>query len=115
MQLTIELYGTVTVFQLAGQLDAHASQELHRAAQQSIADGSARLVFNLAALNYTSSAGLRVLLGATQAARQKNGDVCLAAVQSEVAKVFALSGLDALLKIYPDTQTAVASFIDQSK
>ena len=111
MEYTTEQNGKVTVFQVRGQLDAVTSQELNQAVMQSIASGAAKLVFDLAALSYTSSAGLRVFISATQAARKQKGDVCIAAVRPEVAKVFALSGLDSMIKLFPDVPSAVQNFL----
>jgi anti-anti-sigma factor len=43
-------------------------------------------------------------------ARQKGGDVRLAGVRPEVARVLELSGFTHLLKLFPDAASAAASF-----
>ena len=72
--------------------------------------GSVKLVADLAQLDYTSSAGLRVLLNGVKAARQKGGDLRLAAVQPNVKKVLDLSGFMSIMKSFPDVAAAVASY-----
>jgi anti-anti-sigma factor len=66
---------------------------------------------DLARLDFTSSAGLRVILSAAKEARQRGGDLRVAAVQPNVNKVFELSGFTSILKFYPDTAAAVSSFL----
>ena len=64
----------------------------------------------LGTLEYTSSAGLRVLLSTLKEARQRGGDLRLAAVQERVRRVLDLSGFTSILKCYPDVDAAVASY-----
>jgi len=110
MEFSATLHGAVTVVALTGSLDALTSPTLDAALSQHIADGRTHLVVNLAGLEYTSSAGLRVLLNAVKQARQQGGDVRLAALQAGVKKVFELSGFTSILKSFADVDAAVASF-----
>jgi anti-sigma B factor antagonist len=102
--------GTALVVSILGSLDALTAPQLTEFLAQQLAEGRANLIADLAALDYTSSAGLRVLLNTTKEARQRGGDVRLAAVQTNVQKVFELSGFTSILKFYPDVQSAVESF-----
>jgi len=110
MELKHEERGTVTIVSIVGSLDAMTSPQLTEFFTQKIADGRYNLVGDLTALDYTSSAGLRVLLNTTKEARQRGGDMRLAAVQAGVKRVFELSGFTSILKFYPDVQSAVASY-----
>jgi len=102
--------GTALVVSIIGSLDALTAPQLTAFLAQQLAEGRANLIADLAALDYTSSAGLRVLLNTTKEARQRGGDVRLAAVQPNVQKVFELSGFTSILKFYPDVPAAVESF-----
>jgi anti-sigma B factor antagonist len=110
MQVNHTQNGSVTVVSVAGSLDAMTSPQLTEILSQQLAAGNAQLVADFAALEYASSAGLRVLLSTTKQARQRGGDVRLAGAQGNVRKVFELSGFTSILKSYPDVQSAVASF-----
>ncbi len=110
MEIKHEERGTVTVVSIAGSLDAMTSPQLTEFLNRQLAVGRTNLVGDLAALEYTSSAGLRVLLNTTKQARQHGGDMRLAAVQPNVKKVFELSGFTSILKFYSDVLAAVASF-----
>jgi len=61
-------------------------------------------------VDYTSSAGLRVLLGAIKETRAQSGDIRLAGIQPDVQKVLNLSGFTNILKVFDDVDAAVASF-----
>ena len=75
-----------------------------------IAAGQTQLVADLSEVDYTSSAGLRVLLGAAKATRAQGGDIRLAGVRPDVLKVLALSGFTSILKLFDDVDSAIPSF-----
>jgi anti-sigma B factor antagonist len=102
--------GDVTVVQIRGSVDGLTADRLLQTLSGQIDSGRIRLVADCSALDYTSSAGLRALLGTVKATRQKGGDLRLAAVRPPVMKVLELSGFTSILKSFPDVQRAVASF-----
>jgi anti-sigma B factor antagonist len=110
MEVKHEERGAVTVVSIAGSLDAMTAPQLSDLLTQRISAGRSNLVADLAALDYTSSAGLRALLNAAKEARQRGGDMRLAAVQPNVHKVFELSGFTSILRFFPDVPAAVASY-----
>lgn len=110
MQIEVERRGTVTVATVNGNVDGMTSAELQRVLGSEVAAGGHRLVVSLAGVDYTSSAGLRVLLAVVKEARGLGGDVCLAAVRDNVRKVLELSGFTSILKLFPDVDAAVASY-----
>ena len=56
------------------------------------------LVCDFKDVNYTSSAGLRSLLGALKESRRLGGDLRMAAVQPSVLRVLSLSGFASIIK-----------------
>ena len=110
MRIETERRGDVTVVRLAGSVDGLTAPELEQAIQTEAVKGDNRFVLVLSEVDYTSSAGLRVLLAATKDARRRGGDVRLAEVRDHVRKVLDLSGFTNIMRIFPDTETAVGSF-----
>ena len=102
--------GTVTIVSVVGSLDALTAPQLTQHLDAQLQAGNAKLVVDLAKLDYTSSAGLRVLLNTVKEARSRGGDLRLAAVQANVKKVFDMSGFVSIIKFFPDVVAAVASF-----
>jgi anti-sigma B factor antagonist len=112
MNLVLSLSGSVTVVGIHGSVDGLTADHLLRTLADRVSEGSSRLVADCSALEYTSSAGLRSLLGAVKLARQQGGDLRLAAIQPAVLRVLDLSGFTSILKHYPDVEAAVVSFAE---
>lgn len=100
------------VAQIVGNVDTVTADDLLTSLQTAIAEGHARLVGDMSGVGYTSSAGLRALLGAMKEARRSGGDLRLAAVGDKVLQVLKLSGFTSILRLYPDVDAALASFAD---
>jgi len=100
----------VIVLSLNGSIDAITAPEITEFIQAQIAKGNTKLVADLSGVDYTSSAGLRVLLGAIKDTRAQSGDLRLAGIQPDVQKVLNLSGFTNILKIFDNTDAAVASY-----
>ncbi len=110
MEVTKEQHGVVTVVAVIGSLDALTAPQLAQFFNEQLAEGQVKLVANLIQMDYTSSAGLRVILNTVKEARQKGGDVRLTGVATTVSKVFEMSGFRNILKFYNTLDEAVASY-----
>lgn len=110
MEITHKLENQVTIVAIIGSLDALTAPDLNDFFNRWLAEREPKLVVDLSRLDYTSSAGLRVLLSAVKEARSHGGDLRLAAAQTNVQKVFELSGFVSIMQFFPDVATAVASF-----
>jgi anti-sigma B factor antagonist len=100
----------VTIITIAGSIDAFTAPQITEHIAAHISKGTVQLVADMKGVDYTSSAGLRVLLGAVKETRSRNGDLRLANVQPEVNKVLNLSGFSSILRIFNDIDSAVVSF-----
>ena len=97
--MTIEknLNGTELTVAITGRLDTTTAPQLEAEFKQSIG-GVEKLVLDFAELEYLSSAGLRVLLGA-QKKMQRVGTMKLINVCEEVMEVFEMTGFSDILTI----------------
>ena len=82
---------------LEGRLDPNTSQQLEKELKDEI-DGVASLTFDFKALEYISSAGLRVLLSA-QKIMNKQGSMKITNVNSEIMEIFEVTGFSDILDI----------------
>jgi anti-sigma B factor antagonist len=110
MELHNKAVGDATVVRISGSIDALTAPQITEHINELISKGNVRLVADFSGVDYTSSAGLRVLLGAVKQTRTQGGDLYLAGVQPDVEKVLSLSGFTSILKLFADTETALASF-----
>ena len=97
--MTIEIKRTAeeTTIEIVGRLDTTTAPELDKTINEDITDVK-NLVLNFKGLEYISSAGLRVLLGA-QKKMQKIGTMKLINVREEVVEVFEMTGFADILTI----------------
>jgi len=100
----------ITIISIEGSIDALTAPNLTERINGLVAGGNIKLVADFSGVDYTSSAGLRVLLGAVKQTRAKGGDIILVGIQPDVEKVLSLSGFTSILKVFPDVEAAVSSF-----
>lgn len=110
MEIHDRQVGNVTVIALKGSIDAMTAPKITEFIQGQVAKGNIKLVADLEGVDYTSSAGLRVLLGAIKDTRSQGGDLRLVGVQPDVLKVLSLSGFTNILKMFDNVDAAVASY-----
>ena len=85
------------VFRLEGRLDSTTSPELEKEIMDVIGDLN-ELVLDLKDLEYTSSAGMRVLLSA-QRIMNSHGSMKVINVRSEIMDIFEITGFNQILTI----------------
>ena len=94
MKINAEKNGNELNIALEGRLDTSTAPELEEKLSTELA-GVAKLIFNFSKLDYISSAGLRVLLGA----KKKIGDVTIRYANDMVMEVFEVTGFTDILTI----------------
>ena len=97
MNINMKKNGTELTVEVVGRLDSLTAPELEEALEESY-DGLEKLILDLAKLEYTSSAGLRVLLGASQA-MDEQGEMVVRNLTQPVRDVIELVGFDSVLNI----------------
>ena len=97
MTLEIKRTSEETVIELVGRLDTTTAPALDKTITNDIGD-TKNLVINMKGLEYISSAGLRVILGA-QKKMQKIGSMKVTNVREEIMEVFEMTGFADILTI----------------
>ena len=97
MTIEIKRNAEETIIELVGRLDTITAPALDKTISSDI-EGVKKLVIDFKSLEYISSAGLRVLLGA-QKKMQKVGTMKLVNVCEEVMEVFEMTGFSDILTI----------------
>lgn len=99
MTIPKDLTGTTLAIALEGRLDTTSAPQLEAELRQNL-DGVTRLELDFAALEYISSAGLRVLLAA-QKVMNRQGEMVIHSVNETVMEVFEITGFIDILTIEP--------------
>ncbi len=97
LKISVTNDGTEYTFFLEGRLDTITSPNLDSKINEVI-NGATKLTMDLAKLEYISSAGLRVLLGALQAMEDK-GEMVVCNLTAPVREIFELTGFANLFNI----------------
>jgi anti-sigma B factor antagonist len=100
----------VTVIAVKGYLDSHTFDQLQQALADLFDKGVFKIVLDMKELNYMSSAGAGVLIGAMSQATTNEGGLVLASMGPAVMDVFKELGLADVFKIAPDRDAALAMF-----
>ena len=89
--------GTTLTVALEGRLDTVTAPQLEGELRTAV-NGVTELVFDLSALDYVSSAGLRVLLSA-QKVMNRQGSMIIRNVKPEIMEIFEVTGFVDILNI----------------
>ena len=89
--------GTELTVVLKGRLDTTTAPELEKELKASL-DGMTALIIDMTALDYISSAGLRVLLSA-QKTMNKQGKMKVVHVSETIMEIFEVTGFSDILTI----------------
>ena len=108
MEIAEEKQGEVLILAPGGRVDSASSGQLETALLKNLETGQSRLVVDLAAVEYISSAGLRVLLMLVKKLQGSGGRLVLCAMPESVRLVFELAGFLPLFEIEGSREAAVA-------
>lgn len=97
MTITSQKNANTLTVALAGRLDTTTAPQLEAALKQELASVT-ELILDFAALEYISSAGLRVLLS-TQKIMNKRGSMTIRAANASIQEVFSVTGFTDILTI----------------
>lgn len=100
--------GTSAVVTPAGELDHHTAELLREPLEECLAKGRARLVIDCSRLEFCDSTGLNVLLGARLKAEAVGGGVHLVGMRPVVARVFEITGAEAVFTMHDTLEAALA-------
>ena len=111
MEIVVKEFKHCNVIEIKGRVDSSTAPQLSQALDKVCNQGHFKLVLDLSALEYMSSAGFRALLATQRTCKRYNrGEVALAAVPARIREALELAGFTELFKSYDDALAAVGSF-----
>ena len=100
----------ICVIKLSGFLDAHTFEDLDEVMNDLFDQDIFKIVAILEGIEYISSAGAGVFIGALTTAQESGGNIILVNPQESVYEVFELLGLVEIFTIADDVKSAIGSF-----
>jgi anti-anti-sigma factor len=98
----------ICVLSVAGRVGGASAPALESALEDAAGNAGHRLVVDLSAVDYLSSAGLTALAGAANRCRRRGGTLILAAVTDPVRITLDLAGLLTQIPVEPSIEEAAA-------
>jgi anti-anti-sigma factor len=109
MEIAEEYVNDVIVVRLQGQLDSNTAQSARERFARLGTAFCPRIAIDLSKLSYISSVGLQAVLVLAKKIQQSKGKIVLFGVLPDVGEVLSISGLDKILTVRPDKDSAVAA------
>lgn len=101
--------GNTVVCTIKGRLDSLTAPDLEKECTTWIEAGKHLLVFDLAELEYISSAGLRVFIATAKKLKARQGDLRFCNARAMVKEVFVIAGLPSMFTLYDSLDAAMGS------
>ena len=111
MEVTTTKYKHCDLVKASGRVDSATANGLADALDALTNDGRYKIVLDLSAVEYMSSAGLRVLISTQKTCKRYNrGEVMLALVPERIYEALDLAGFVPLFTFYDNVLDAVGNF-----
>ncbi len=107
MEITQKEENGIVSIAIKGRLDADSSPEAEKVVKEALEGQTTRVLFNLDALEYLSSAGLRVLLSVAKEMRRREGKIVLCSLNEFVKEIFEVSGFQSLIPITDTVESGI--------
>ena len=108
VEIAAERVTDVLVLSPQGRLDSNNSPRLEERALLEIGGGTKRLVIDLSAIDYISSAGLRAFLAVAKKLKDPPARLVLCGMAPSVRQIFDLAGFTAIFVIEASRDAALA-------
>lgn len=109
MEISVQQYKRVAVITVTGRIDSATASELEGTIQSLMDKGQRQLILDLAAVDFLSSSGLRVMVTALKNLRKTGGELSVAQPSERVASSLSIAGLDTLFHSFESREAAIAS------
>lgn len=109
LSLSTESAGDVRVLDIEGEVDVYSAPALREQLTALVDDGNPHLVADLTKTSFIDSTGLGVLVAGQNHAGEAGGALRVVCAQERILKLFRITGLDAVLQIFPSRDEAVAA------
>ncbi|WKZ35577.1 MAG: STAS domain-containing protein [Anaerolineales bacterium] len=111
MEITTQEFKHCDLFKVNGRVDSATAPGFSKALENATNNGRFKLVVDMSALEYMSSAGFRALLATQRNCKRYNrGELVLVSVPARIREALELAGFTELFKTFDDPLEAVGSF-----
>lgn len=110
MEIKVNVKGQTLIAGLFGELDHHTAKEVKDLIENVIKNtGAKNLVFDFSHLSFMDSSGIGVIIGRYKLIHSLGGNVRIVAPSNNIMKLLTMSGINKLIEICDDTDSAINS------
>jgi len=96
------------VVTMMGELDHHSAEEVRSKIDDRLdRDGISKLIMDFSGVSFMDSSGIGVVIGRFKKLSLKQGVVCVTNAKDSVRRVFELSGMFKIIKLYDNIEQAI--------
>jgi anti-anti-sigma factor len=110
MEIGEKRRGDTVIISPIGRIDNDTSPAFQDRLLHSLDVAGAKVVVDLAGVEYVSSAGLRALMMAAKRSKAQNGQLGVAALSPVVQEIFAISRFSHVVKVFDTLESALTAF-----
>ena len=99
----------IEVVTVEGEIDIYAAPRLRELLIELAAKGNYQLIVGLDKVGFLDSTGLGVLVGGLKRVRAHDGWLDLVCTQEQILKIFKITGLTKVFRIYQSADQAIAA------
>lgn len=93
---------------MMGELDHHSAEEVRSKIDDRLdRESIIKLILDFKDVSFMDSSGIGVVIGRYKKIAMKKGNICIANVNSSVKRVFDLSGMFKIIKVYENLEQAL--------
>ena len=108
MTLESSSAGDKVIIKLAGRMDAETATQFDQFCDSLIAQGSTKIVVDLADLAYVSSMGLRSFIAVGKTLQEQGGKLWVCRASGLVKQVFTITRINLIFPLYEAVESALA-------
>lgn len=115
LNVSTEERNGVVIISTTGYVDTTTAGELEKILDTVIKEKKYKIVINLAASDYISSAGWGIFVGIKKTLQKNKGDIKLSSMKTEVLEIYEVLDFTHIIDYYKDVQSAIDSFSGKIK
>ena len=110
MQISLRDRDEIKIVAIEGNLDTTTAPDAESCFNELVNDGSTKILVDFTAVDYISSAGLRVLLATAKKMQAVGGSLRMCGLNEAVQEVFDISGFSTIFNLHGEENDALAAF-----
>jgi anti-anti-sigma factor len=107
MEITHRVENEITIITINGRLDAATAPVADKAIKKILKGDCLRMLFDFSTMDYLSSGGLRVILGAAKELKRQEGQIVLCCLSEYVKEIFEVSGFNTMIPITDTVESGI--------